>query len=366
MAAITYKCPNCGGELVFDPDLAKYKCPFCNSIFTQEELDRLKPSSAKEQKAEEDTQENSREETGPKTQESGAQQSTDAVIYTCPSCGAQIVTDDTTAATFCYYCHNPVVLTGKLSGRYLPDKVIPFKIGKKKAQQQFGDFIKSKKFVPKEFWNDRQIQMLSGVYYPYWEYDGEYQSQMSASCKNVRVWVAGDTEYTETSVFDVERSGQVQLKDMLNNALKKSNKELVENVQPFVMKEAESFNMSYLSGFVAEKRDMEKDEFESSVQTEAKECCERMLRDTISGYEIVDIRQSSSVPVSGKWSYVLLPVWVLTYRGRNNTMYYFAMNGQTGKVCGKLPVDNKKLFLVSLLLGLIIFAIAFLGGYLLF
>ena len=85
MAAITYKCPNCDGGLMFDPSSQKYHCEFCLSDFTQEELDALKPDDSQ------------------------------AVLYTCPSCGAQIVTDETTAATFCYYCHNPVVLSGRLT-----------------------------------------------------------------------------------------------------------------------------------------------------------------------------------------------------------------------------------------------------------
>ena len=41
MAAITYKCPNCDGGLVFDPASQKYHCEYCLSDFTQEELERL-------------------------------------------------------------------------------------------------------------------------------------------------------------------------------------------------------------------------------------------------------------------------------------------------------------------------------------
>ena len=51
--------------------------------------------------------------------------------FNCPSCGAQIVTDATTAATYCYYCHNPVVLAGRL-WRILPENILPFTIEKTK------------------------------------------------------------------------------------------------------------------------------------------------------------------------------------------------------------------------------------------
>ena len=138
MAAITYKCPNCDGGLIFDPSSQKYHCEFCLSDFTQEELDALKPDDSQ------------------------------AVLYTCPSCGAQIVTDETTAATFCYYCHNPVVLSGRLTGQFAPDYVIPFQIDRDKAKEIFAQWIAKKKYVPDAFYSGKQIETMTGVYFPYW------------------------------------------------------------------------------------------------------------------------------------------------------------------------------------------------------
>lgn len=153
MAAITYKCPNCDGGLIFDPSSQKYHCEFCLSDFTQEELDVPEP---------EDSQ---------------------AVLYTCPSCGAQIVTDETTAATFCYYCHNPVVLSGKLTGRFAPDYVIPFQIDRDKAKEIFAGWIAKKKYVPDAFYSGRQIETMTGVYFPYWLYGCRVDGMLDAQGK---------------------------------------------------------------------------------------------------------------------------------------------------------------------------------------
>ena len=109
MSAITYKCPNCDGGLVFEPESGTYACEYCLSKFTQEELF-----------GEPQTSETVQSETA---ESEKIQQS--AVMYHCPSCGAEIITDETTAATFCFYCHNPIVLAGKLEGEYLPDSIIP-------------------------------------------------------------------------------------------------------------------------------------------------------------------------------------------------------------------------------------------------
>lgn len=54
MAAITYKCPNCNGGLMFDPASQKYHCEYCLSDFTQEELDHPESGSPESGYAEPD------------------------------------------------------------------------------------------------------------------------------------------------------------------------------------------------------------------------------------------------------------------------------------------------------------------------
>ena len=103
MAVITYKCPNCDGGLIFDPESQKFHCEYCLSYFSEEELRNNAPASENEAKASEQAQEAQVTQEAPNT----------SVIYTCPSCGAEVVTDETTAATFCFYCLNPVVLSGR-------------------------------------------------------------------------------------------------------------------------------------------------------------------------------------------------------------------------------------------------------------
>lgn len=170
MAVISFKCPNCDGELIFDPSTQKYKCEYCFSLFSQEELDAMKPSQTTEpQNADaagagkasgkpEDKKQSQpgnkagsgteKDNTENKESDKEAGKEADAVTYTCPSCGAQIVTDATTAATFCYYCHNPVVLGGRLEGKFLPDQVIPFAVSREDAEKGFKDYVCKKKFVP--------------------------------------------------------------------------------------------------------------------------------------------------------------------------------------------------------------------------
>ena len=41
MEVVSFKCPNCGGELVFDPNTQNYSCPYCNSEFSQKQIDTM-------------------------------------------------------------------------------------------------------------------------------------------------------------------------------------------------------------------------------------------------------------------------------------------------------------------------------------
>ena len=131
--SISYKCPNCGGELVYAPEKGGFHCPYCSSDFTEEKIKALYEQREETEAAK-----------GQAAEEKAAARD-ELVQYNCPNCGAVIVTEESTAATFCYYCHNPVVLVGRLSGAEQPQYVLPFAIDRKKALDIFGAWIKKKK-----------------------------------------------------------------------------------------------------------------------------------------------------------------------------------------------------------------------------
>ena len=240
MEVVSFKCPNCGGELVFDPNTQNYSCPYCNSEFSQEQIDTMQKGKQPSQESE-------------AADSAKGQEQEEAAVYVCPNCGAEIVTDPTTAATECYYCQSPVVLSERVSGEYLPQEIIPFAIDRKKAAEIFLQNMKKKKFVPRGFFSGKQIEKMSGVYFPYWMVDWRGDAAMEAEATKVRTWRTGDTEYTETQFYRVYREGNVEFDDMPKIALQKANRKLVEGVQPYDRKAAKQFSMGYLSGFQAER-----------------------------------------------------------------------------------------------------------------
>lgn len=324
MEAVQYKCLNCGAGLKFDPEKQDFICEYCDSVFKEEDFFN------KDDKLEFDISENSENVVFD-----------NALLYVCPSCGAEVVTDETTVATTCYYCSNPVVLSGKLSGELKPDYIIPFKIDKNDAIAKFKELCGKKKFLPKDFISESRLEEIKGVYFPYWYIDGETDGNINATSKQIRSWMVGDIRHTETTVRGHFRQGNLSICNMPEAALKSKDRDILKYVCPFNSSDFVPFSMSYLSGFFAEKRDVEIAEIETSVNEKIKSYSSEKLLQSIE-YPNTSVKDSSIKINNISWSYNLLPVWVLNYKHKDKK-YIYALNGQTGKVYGEMPVCNKKL-----------------------
>lgn len=338
MAVQSIKCPNCGGGLKFNPELQKSKCEYCLSEFTSKELDKLVEDFQYE-----------RSEHG------------HLMGYICNSCGAEVVTEETTSATFCYYCHNPVLLTERLTGEFKPTKIIPFAYDKDKAVSSFLSWAKSKKYVPKDFYSDSQLEKITGIYIPYWMADVEADVNYSGKGVNLRVWRTGNTEYTEHKEYRIDRRGTIDVNNIHELAMRKIDKALIDSISPYDESKAVDFSISYLSGFFAEKYDIQKDEVKLSIEDRAKNYVSNLMQDSIGNYNKIYMENTDmDLSIKG-WNYTLLPAWILTYMYNGKT-YIYAVNGQTGKSFGELPVDNKKLGITSGMIAAAVFAIAIIGG----
>lgn len=333
----TFKCPCCGGYLEFDPSLQKFKCLYCGQVLSQEEL--REPSADR-----------------------AADTATRALRgYHCQNCGAEIVTDDTTAATRCYYCHSPVVLEDRLSEEFRPDGVIPFQLDKKAAEAQFVAHLRRKKFLDRRFFNDAQLEMFSGVYYPWWVADIEGEGVFDGEGTTRTIRTTSREVITTTHEYRVHREGRLTFRQMARKALQKADGKLSDGIHPYDVSGIQPYSGGYLSGFLAEKRDIPEIAARAEMVREATGYAEDMMKanssfDTLKG-------KTSFKPTAVRQKYVLLPAWVLTYRGgKEQEPYYYMMNGQTGRVCGKLPIDKKRLMAAALCAGAAVFLLLCGGG----
>lgn len=334
---VEYKCPCCCGAISFDSTLQKLVCPYCNTEF---EVDAVKDFN----EADEENK-NAQEPSWDEYTGAGEEwkQGEELNVYTCSSCAGEIVADDTTAATLCPYCGSPVIMTGKLSGSYRPDYVIPFKVDKEGAKKAFEGFMKKKPLLPNDFKTRHTTAKIEGVYVPFWLYDCDTDSQMRYRATRVHRWSDSRYIYTKTSHFLLTRAGTLTFERVPADGSSKMNDTYMEAIEPFDYSEMRSFDMPYLAGFTAEKYDVDAKAASSHANERIRKSTENEFASTTGGYATVTTQSANIKLLNGNTRYALLPVWMLntSYKGK---IYTFAMNGQTGKFVGELPISTKKCF----------------------
>ena len=399
----TYQCPNCDGRLSFDSSVGRLRCEFCDSTFTSEEVEAL--FAAKQEKADAQAAKERRDElSGAGSQTGAADQTgegketaptmsaaaastttatqvkpnapltgdpikdyiaqskwTDADAdnmraYNCPACGAQLMVDQVTAVTSCPYCGNNTVVPGQLSDVLKPDYVIPFKLSKEDAIAALKRYYQDKPLLPNDFTNNNHIEEIQGIYVPFWLYSGTGVVEARFEGRNIRTWSDRDNIYTETDHFHLDREGTMQFFRVPVDGSTKMPDAHMDAIEPYDYSEMVPFSVAYLPGFLTDRYDLDVEYCDTRARKRTNATCADVIAGTATGYmEVHETRTDANVTWTNI-SYALLPVWMLHTRW-NGQDYLFAMNGQTGKFIGDLPIDNGKVRKRFLLTFLPIFVI---------
>jgi DNA-directed RNA polymerase subunit RPC12/RpoP len=330
-----YQCPNCLAGLRFDGVTGQLACDSCGNRFDVALIEQL--FADKEQAA-------VSAGTEPRwdislTGNYSAEEAARLRGYSCPSCAAEIICDDTTAATSCPYCGNPTVVPGQLSNQLRPDYVIPFRLDKNAAVEALKGYYKGKKFLPKNFGDANHVQEIKGVYVPFWLYDGETDASMRFRGTKSRSYTSGDYRVTETDHYRLLREGSVAFEKVPVDGSSKMPNAHMDSIEPFNYGDLRPFSTAYMPGFLADKYDEDAEFCSRRANERIRNSTEQVMRSTITGYSTVTREYSSINLISGDVKYALFPVWLLSTKWKGKD-FLFAMNGQTGKLIGDLPVDK--------------------------
>lgn len=317
MSVIAYKCPNCGGNMAFDSESGMLSCASCGR------KDDIEGFSG--------------------TLKHAVFDGNEAQQYQCKSCGAVLMTEAETVATSCSFCGSNVVLGDRLSGELAPDRVIPFAVSKKEAQQAFKKWCRNGLLTPAGFMTGDRIKSITGMYVPFWLFDLHHDIEVHASGTKVRSYTSGDYLYTETQHYDVYRGIDLQYKKIPVDASEKMNDVLMDKLEPFPYDQLKEFKAPYLTGYVAEKYNYDDDQSYPRARAKVDDYIESYIRSSMSGYASVSYTKKQVKTTILRADYALLPVWVVNYDYKN-VRYTFAMNGQTGKVVGQPPLSKGKIF----------------------
>ncbi len=347
--ALENKCPTCTASISFNPKLGKWKCDYCGSEFTLEEMQKHENNASTEKK-------------NAKTKEDDFD---GYISYKCESCGAEIVADEETAATFCVYCGNTAILRSKLSGKFTPSKLIPFKKEKKDAIACFKGLSKGRPLMPKDFNNEKNIEKLRGIYIPFWLFDINVSGDITMNGQTVETWTRGDTHYTKTNTFLLTRGGTMDYNHIPQDGSTHFDDDMMNSIEPFNFDEMIPYNHAYLSGFYAEKYDVSDEETLKLASERALNTTRTILKDDAKLYASKVITGDTLQATEKNHDYVLLPVWMVNVKYQDK-MHIFAMNGQTGEFIGNIPLDKKKTAIYTIVIFIISFIICLFVSYILF
>lgn len=361
-----YQCPACTGPVHFSPETGKVVCDYCGSSYEMKEIEAFyaekdaKAAEAMQKKEEKAASGTAQEQVSTEPVEDNREgtevsgewdisslssdwgaDTPNMKAYNCPSCGAELICDSSTGATSCPYCGNPTVVPGQFTGSLKPNYIIPFKIDKNAAIQALKKHYKGKYFLPNSFSSENHLQEIKGVYVPFWMFDGKADASATYDATITTVRKMKDEEITDTAHYRVTRGGNMAFEKVPVDASTKMSDEYMDSIEPYDYEELKEFSTAYLPGFLADKFDVAVEDSWGRADERCEQTIKAALRSTATGYQSCIATREWVDMERGKVHYALLPVWLLTtkWNGKN---YLFAVNGQTGKTVGDLPVSKGK------------------------
>lgn len=349
---VNYKCPACTGPLHFVGSSGKLECDYCGSVFDVAEIEaQQKPKEEAAAAAFQQQHQHQAQQAAEAAQFAAegwdASQLTDQWgaegqgmrAYNCPSCGAELICDETTAATSCPYCGNNTIVPGQFSGTLKPDLILPFKLDKEAAVSALKKHYQGKRFLPKRFSDQNHIQEIRGIYVPFWLFDGAADADVMFEATRSHSHRQGKYEVTTTEHYNVHRAGSLAFEKVPVDASSKIPDDHMDSIEPFDYSELRPFSTAYMPGFLADKYDVSAGDCIARADDRCETSVLNALSDTVHGYETVTPLNHEVLLHRGKVFYAMLPVWLLSTKWKDKD-YLFAMNGQTGKLVGDLPVDR--------------------------
>ncbi len=328
-----YKCKSCGGDLILSIAGQELKCPFCDSVYPVSEF----------------------EDAGELKQ----QDTYETTIYTCSQCGAEIMTTDSTAVTFCSFCGTEANLEGRLSQEKRPRFIIPFKQTKEQCKALYSENAKKQPYAPKEFTSPEFLENFRGIYIPYWELNVGFDR--NPELKVIEKYTSGGYDYTD------EYTAHPQITDtqipVPQDASASFDDEIAAQIAPFKKEDMQDFNPAYLAGFFADTADVDAEVYTEQAMAMAQDHVIKNVESQFRTGARVELPSELGKKTELFGSKLieshlnLFPVWFLTWR-KGDRLAYGVINGETGKIAAEIPVDIGQFLRVSAIMALILFVVS--------
>ena len=306
-----YKCPACTGPLHYAGASGMLECDYCGSRFPVAEIEaQQKPAEQAAQEAFQQQQEQQSQEAAQFAAEgwdaSGLSSAWGADaegmrVYNCPSCGAELFCEETTAATSCPYCGNNAIVPGQFAGTLKPDLILPFKLDREAAKDALKRHYRGKHFLPKSFEDQNHIEQIRGIYVPFWLFSGTAEGTAVFSGTRSFSRRQGNYRVTTTEHYDIHRSGSLPFDKVPVDASSKIPDEHMDSIEPFDYADLRPFSTAYMPGYLADKYDVPAEQCARHAEERCEQTMVKALSATVQGYETVSPWGTRS-PCGAAWS----------------------------------------------------------------
>ena len=332
-----YTCKKCEAELFWDSESQQLKCEYCGQLYDPEEFNDTNEQAGCVVKNENTTDDS---------------QGFALLKYICDGCGAEVITAAGTLATTCVHCGRALSMNKKLEGIFKPDYVIPFAIAKPKAIELYKQYIKGF-CIPKEFSEEAQVEKIKGLYVPFWLHSFRDDSTAEFQCEKEIVSRRNDDKVVTHQKYQVNMAATTLFDKLPTDALTKMDDKIMDALEPFNYQRIEEFHPGYMAGYYAEEYNEDVVETFPRARKRAVEAIKVLMKDSINKkYDTIYMTKFNDAIITHSADYAMLPIWLLTVTYQNK-QYIFAVNGVTGKVAGRVPLDVKKLTLCGICVTLV-------------
>ncbi len=330
-----YNCPNCSAELYWDADAGALKCEYCEKSYQPADLEAVVTDSAEKIARETTDQDRA-------SDESSKIDTSDLVVYACKNCGAEVITSKSTVATTCAFCGRAISLTEKLVGDFAPDEVIPFAITEEEAKRLYKEYVNKCAFTPSAFKSNHELEKTKGIYAPFWLHSYTEDASVNIHAENHNSRRSGDDKIIDHYMFDVHMDVEGNFESIPADGLANLDNDLMSAIEPYDYSNLKPFDPAYMAGFYAEEYDEDEEQTRGRVHQRSQGALSAEAQAQAGPYETKLVEGYSSTYSNVVAKYAMLPIWMfnISHGGKE---YQIAVNGETGKVAGKLPISVGKL-----------------------
>ena len=340
-------CSSCGGKVEFSPQDKALKCVNCGNIY---------PIEYKQQVVKHPIMDYS------------VSAHLDAWLkenraYKCKVCGAQVTFNKYDIATNCQYCHTSSLMPLKDLPGFKPEKVIPFKIDKNRAKDEFKYMVLKRKFLPNDFRKNLPTTDMGATYLSAFNfecfvsasYKGRQRISSTERDRNGRTRTVTSYRYFSGNI-------EKQFDNLVVEASDKINQDEIASILPYDFSESYDYDNKFIKGYNVGYYNQTIAEAQEVAKQDALHQVEQAIRRKYSSIDSLTVNPTYS---NIKYNYTLLPAYFVNFSYKNKP-YINVMNGQMGAIGGKLPKSPIKITLfvlmILLVLGLPILFILLAGG----